>query len=159
MARPLGRGGVGDFGGCVAKKKSFTSAIPLRPRCINFNSSGAGQKYFSSYQLCWEDNYLSAVDWERCTLPSINIIISKIINITVIIIISIFNSTKTKSPYSKLHLMNVAPHSFCDSLEEKMNTINVYCLQQVLENGGCVLAEAEERPMKVLYHNICRNNF
>ena len=70
MARLLGRGGVGDFGGCVAKKKSFTSAIPLGPRCINFNSSGAGQKYFSSYQLCWEDNYLSAVDWERCTLPT-----------------------------------------------------------------------------------------
>ena len=83
----------------------------------------------------------------------------QIIIITVIIIISIFSSTKTKSPSSKLHLMNVTPHSFCDSLEEKMNTINVYCLQQVLENGGCVLAEAEERPMKVLYHNICRNNF
>ena len=129
MARLLGKGGVGDFGGCVAKKKSFTSAIPLGPRCINFNSSGAGQKYFSSYQLCWEDNYLSAVDWERCTLPSINIIISQIINITVIIIISIFSSTKTKSPSSKLHLMNVTPHSFCDSLEEKMNTINVYCMQ------------------------------
>ena len=104
MARLLGRGGVGDFGGCVANKKSF---ICFSVYQLQNTSSGAGQKYFFSYQLCWEASYLSAVDWERS--PSISASSSLIITFTAtIIIFSIFNSTKkTKSPFSKLHLLNV----------------------------------------------------
>ena len=116
MARLLGRGGVGDFGGCVANKKSF---ICFSVYQLQNTSSGAGQKYFSSYQLCWEASYLSAVDWERS--PSISASSSLIITITAIF--SIFNSTKkTKSPISKLHLLNVTRQSFCDPIEKKMRT-------------------------------------
>ena len=111
MARLLGRGGVGDFGGCVANKKSF---ICFSVYQLQNTSSGAGQRYFSSYQLCWEASYLSVVGWERS--PSTSTSSSLIITIIAIIIFSIFNSTKNKITIQ--HLLNVTCHSFCDLIEK-----------------------------------------
>ena len=95
----------------MANKKSF---ICFSVYQLQNTSSGAGQRYFSSYQLCWEASYLSVVGWERS--PSTSTSSSLIITIIAIIIFSIFNSTKNKITIQ--HLLNVTCHSFCDLIEK-----------------------------------------